>query len=232
MMDPKSPNPRDPDPAELAELYAAGALEPHEAAEFERRIAAGDGAYVAALGWVLGAMETLLRAGEVTPPARVRAVMAARVEAESAEAAAVWGGAAHGHDEEAAGVGGIVIARAATGRWRRTGLRGVRYQPLFADRRCNRRTLMLDMAPGTSLPDHGHAGDEEVIMISGDLSIAGTVLGPGDYIRIAAGAKHGVPRTVGGCVCVVVSGYVPFTLMSWPRMVWAAAKGAFKRHES
>ncbi len=100
---------------------------------------------------------------------------------------------------------------------------------LLADRRGNRRTIMLEMAPGSSLPDHEHAGIEEVFMVSGDLAIAGTTLHAGDYIRIDEGAEHGVPVTPSGCVCIVISNYVPFPMKSMLGFVWTAVKALVGR---
>ena len=219
----------------LAGLYVAGALMPREVAGIEHRLAARDPEIVAAFEAVKPALDALLNPDPVAPPPHLRQAVMSRL-GEAEDEALLWS-EAHEHDEEpelagagAAGFGtGIAIARAATGRWRRTGVPGVRYRPLHADRRANRRTIMLHMAPGSALPDHDHAGDEEVIMISGDLSIAGTALGPGDYIRVSPGARHGVPRTTNGCICIVVSSYVPFPLSSWPHFVWTALKGLFAR---
>jgi anti-sigma factor ChrR (cupin superfamily) len=115
------------------------------------------------------------------------------------------------------------------GRWKSTGLRGVRFRTLHADRRANRRTIVLKMDPGSELPDHDHAGVEEVYMVSGDLAVGDTVLGPGDYFRAAAGAKHGIPRTTSGCVCIVISDYVPFPAVSWVGFAWTALRGLFRR---
>ena len=83
------------------------------------------------------------------------------------------------------------------------------------------------MDPGTELPDHDHAGMEEVYVISGDLSIGNEGLGAGDYFRIGAGAEHGTPRTMGGCMCIIVSEYVPYTVKSLPRFVWTVIKSLF-----
>lgn len=222
--------------AELAELYAAGALSPDERADFDRRIAAGDRDYIAAYRAVLPAIEALLDAPETPPPDRIRAAIDQRLAAEAAERSTLFTDDDRDHDHGRESVrqhpssrGDIRIVRAASGRWRRTGVPGVRYQPLLADRRANRRTILLEMAPGSTLPEHGHAGIEEVIMLSGDLSIAGTVLNAGDYIQAHPGADHGMPRTENGCVCIVVSAYVPFPLASWPGFVWAAVKGLFTR---
>jgi putative transcriptional regulator len=231
-------------PAELAALYAAGALTPDETADFERRVVAGEAAYVLALAEVESTRDRLLDALAAQPvqPARsVRAALEARLAAEPDRAAPADADVEdddnpfadrHDHDHEhehahelvGAGIGadgseralppGINVVRAGEGRWRSTGIRGVRYRTLLADRRANRRTILLQMDPGTELPEHGHTGIEEVIMLSGDLDIAGRTLGPGDYISILPSADHGVPFTRSGCTCIVVSGYVPFPLSS------------------
>lgn len=233
-------------PAELADLYAAGALLPHEAAAFEKHVAMGDAAYVGEYQRVKPVLEILLlSAGEVVPPPGLRERMAHDLGAEGGTAespfrerkeervsAGIIVGRAGTLREVDGGdkISGITITRAGSqGRWYPTGIRGVRFRQLHASRRENRRTIILEMDPGTELPDHGHTGTEEITMISGDLSIAGTTLGAGDYIRIAAGAEHGVPRTTGGCVCIITSGYQPFPVSSWIRMAWAAAVGLFKR---
>jgi predicted ChrR family anti-sigma factor len=222
-------------PRELAELYAAGALTPAEASAFESRVRSADPAFVNALREVEPAMNTLLNSADpLTPPAGVRASIMARLNADTDQPAtgeAVFEVHADEHDHAALpspGVdAGITILRASTGRWTRTGLRGVRMRTLLADRKANRRTILLDMAAGSELPDHSHAGIEEVFMIRGDLSIAGEVLREGDYIRVERGANHGVPRTESGCVCIVISDYVPFPLTSLLGFVWAAARSLF-----
>lgn len=228
--------PDDLTPNEVAELYAAGALTPGEARAFEERVRAGDGPYVAALREVQPAMERLLgMADAADPPASVRASLLARLGKPTApsgeEAHEEWGGPDADPEEEllttGASTAGILISTAATGRWRRTGLPGVRYRTLMADRRANRRTILLDMAPGTALPDHSHAGVEEVFMIRGDLHIAGAVLREHDHIRIDPGAHHGVPRTEQGCLCIVISDYVPFPAASLLGFVWTALKSLF-----
>jgi anti-sigma factor ChrR (cupin superfamily) len=223
--------PDDLTPRDAAELYAAGALTPDEAAAFEARERAGDPVFVEALAQVEPAMRTLSDMTQPQqPPADVRAAILARLGLRG-EAPA---GELHDHDDAhehapvSAGVAaGITVLRAGTGRWTRTGLRGVRMRTLLADRTANRRTILLDMAPGSELPDHSHAGIEEVYMVRGDLHIAGQVLREGDYIRVERGAEHGVPRTEGGCVCIVISDYVPFPLTSMLGFVWAALKALF-----
>lgn len=228
-MNPTSP---DPTPHELAELYAAGALTPAEAHDFESRVRSGEEAFVKALLEVKPAMERLLSiADPVAPPAAVRASLIARLN--TPETSSDEDPFHHEDDEpepvHAGGGAGITILHAATGRWKRTGLPGVHYRSLLTDRKANRRTFMLRMDPGAQLPDHSHAGIEEVIMLSGDLDIAGKTLHAHDYIRIQRGARHGVPRTTGGCTCIVISDYVPFPMTSMLGFVWSALRSLFAR---
>src|SRR5690606_7666018 len=142
-----------------------------------------DPVFVQALREVEPAVDTLLNmADPLTPPAGVRASIIARLHTDAGQPATgevVFEEHADEHEHAAhtnPGVAaGITILRASTGRWTRTGLRGVRMRTLLADRKANRRTILLGMAPGAELPDHSHAGIEEVFMIRGDLSIAGEV---------------------------------------------------------
>jgi len=233
-------------PDEMAALYAAGALSVDETTLFESRLHAGDEVYVKAFANVNPVMDTLLNAAApVAPPKHVLASLMSRIDTEShalhaapavTESPAHWSMEAQAESEgEGELVGttspgmaqGIKVLRASTGRWYRTGFSGVRMRHLLADRRSNRRTIMLDISPGAALPDHSHAGIEEVFMISGDLRIAGTVLQAGDYIRIDPGAEHGVPWTQDGCVCIVISDYVPFPLTSFFGFAWGALKSLF-----
>jgi quercetin dioxygenase-like cupin family protein len=241
--------PSDMTPREIAELYAAGALTTGEAAAFESRVRAGDTAFVTALQEVRPAMESLLNAAEpVTPPTAVRASLLARLgvgemrpteQKDEAEDENPFAREHEDHEEHDAelelagasqiGVSGVQILRAANARWKRTGLPGVRYRTLLADRKANRRTIMLQMEAGSELPDHSHAGIEEVFMLSGDLDIAGETLHANDYIRVARGAQHGVPRTSDGCTCIVISDYVPFPMTSMLGFVWSALKSLLGR---
>lgn len=251
--DPDQPGFAGRDPAELADLYAIGALSHAEAAEFESRVKAGDVAYVRELSRVRPVMEALLGTFEpVEAPTEVRTRLERRVgeqvtagslrekwEAEDEEARARADGrervleyaqssGSERSDERLAA--GITVLRGnldGGGKWLPTGARGVKFRPLYADWRANRRTILLKMEPGAELPDHDHAGVEEVVMIQGDLTIGGTTLRAGDYIRNEPGAEHGVPRTEGGCVCIVISAYQPFPATSWLGMAWTVVKGLF-----
>lgn len=185
------------DPRDLAALYAAGALEPSEVAAFEARVAAGDGAYVEALAEVRPALDAMLRGFEVAPPsAELSDAVMARVRAHAA-----------GTDHDAS----VLVSRREHIQWRATGLPGVKSHTLLADKKNNRRTVLLKMEPGSYIPDHDHAGIEEVMVLEGDLSIGSIKLGPRDYFCAQAGARHGEPRTEHGCIALVFSSYGSLT---------------------
>jgi hypothetical protein len=214
------------DPAELAERYVAGDMSLEEARGFEARVAAGDEDCRRELRRLMPLEEALnsVTAGWV-PGRGVREAIDARLGdlGRSDEGEAVR---AEEHADAESKAGMPVILHAAGRRWRRTGLHGVRYQTLFADRAANRRTVLLEMAPGSVFPDHEHASIEEVILLEGDLAIGGTVLRKHDYIRIRPGVAHGEPRSEGGCIALVISGYSLFTRASHLSMAWHAVTRA------
>jgi quercetin dioxygenase-like cupin family protein len=231
-------------PQEAAELYIAGAMSDAEMAAMARMLEARVVEYVAAMRAAAPAGEALLSAaGEVAPPRVLKAAVMARVEGDltahdAAEYARLTGDSAEQpgqaehaqHELASAGVSAgdaLVILRASTQRWRATGVRGVRYRTLVADRTHNRRTILLQMDPGTSLPDHGHAGLEEVFVVSGDLSIGDEKLSAGDYFRVPPGVEHGTPRSTHGCTAIIISGYSPFPIKSIPTIIWQTILGWF-----
>ncbi len=236
---------RKADAAELADLYASGLITEHELSELERRLKAEDPAMRREAQRVGPIVEALLDAGEAPVPRHLREGIEARVASAAGADAQQWAEARGTRSVAARACGQPIPARAAhsgnhdhngpelaivrqsDGRWRPSGIRGVHFRTLCADRRANRRTIELRMDPGTQLPDHDHAGMEEVYVVSGNLSIGAQRLGPGDYFRVGAGAAHGTPRTESGCVCIIVSEYVPSSIKSLPRFVWTAIRSFF-----
>ena len=62
------------------------------------------------------------------------------------------------------------------------------------------------MAPGTTTLPHEHLGDEEFLLIEGDLTDHdGHAYRPGDLVWLRAGTRH-CSSTVGGCLLAV---YLP-----------------------
>jgi hypothetical protein len=67
----------------------------------------------------------------------------------------------------------------------------------------DRRTVLLDVEPGACYAAHEHLGDEEIYMISGDLTIGDVELGAGDYHFSPKGSRHPDATSRAGCRCIV-----------------------------
>lgn len=200
---------------ELAACYAVGVVTEAERELFESMVRAGDSEAVAAAAEVGGVMEAInASAPEIAPPADAGRIIKMRLglwEAGAAVAAEAHHHHGHGEDDHAhefaARSEALVVARRKDIKWRPTGLPGVQGCTLYADKKNNRRTVLLNMAPGSYIPDHNHEGIEEVLILEGDLSVGPIPLKAGDYFRAQPETKHGVPRTEQGCIALVFSTY-------------------------
>lgn len=195
------------DPAELAALYASGAMAPELSAAFEQHLIDGCEecrAQVAQLGGVVAAL--LGDAPPLAPRPETLQALLDRTQAPPepphahAAAAQVWRDWAGEGDPSA-----LFIRRADEGAWQETGVRGVRARRLFADVQHNRVTMLIQMDPGASYPRHIHNGPEECLVLEGDLRGSDFVLRAGDYQRADVGSRHSDQRTEGGCTLLIVS---------------------------
>lgn len=203
-------------PAELAALYVAGALEEAERLDFERRLRAGEPACVEALREVAPALRALLGAAEAQePPALARRVIEARLgmglPSTAGDPARAQTPPSDEHAHADGSDHGVTFVRRDQIQWRPTGLPGIRQCVLLADKKGNRRSVLYDIRPGTHLPDHAHAGIEEVMVLEGDLSVGDVKLGPRDYFCAQPDARHGTLRSESGCIALVFSSYGSIT---------------------
>lgn len=60
---------------------------------------------------------------------------------------------------------------------------------------------MLRIAAGTSFPGHGHAIDEECMVLEGSLRVGDVLLHPGDFHVGLSGSDHAAATSEDGCVC-------------------------------
>jgi anti-sigma factor ChrR (cupin superfamily) len=97
---------------------------------------------------------------------------------------------------------GIHIARHDTGVWR-VFADGIEVKTLWSSRQSGRSTYLLRMHPGAVMPTHDHGGDEESLVLEGDMQINGVEFRPGDFQVAFAGTRHPVITTRGGCLCYV-----------------------------
>lgn len=75
-------------------------------------------------------------------------------------------------------------------------LPGVRMKTLSADQ----RAVLLDLAPGASLPIHRHHEDEECVVLRGEASLGDITVREGDYHLARAGSRHGTVRSATGAL--------------------------------
>jgi len=65
------------------------------------------------------------------------------------------------------------------------------------------RSLLLRMAPGSRLPPHEHALEEESLVLEGDATINGVLCRTGDYHMAPKGKPHGWVTTERGCLLFI-----------------------------
>lgn len=211
--------PERPDLAELAALYAAGAATEAERDLLESLVKSGDPDALHAMTEAGAAMDALVAiAPEIAPPENAERLLRMRLglwEAQTTAPAPAHTHHDHDHDEDAhehaRRADPLVVVRKNQIKWRPTGLPGVQGCTLYADKKNNRRTVLLNMAPGSYIPDHNHGGIEEVLVLEGDLNIGDVPLKAGDYFRAQPDTRHGAPVSPSGCIALVFSTYSAIT---------------------
>lgn len=175
---------------ERAAAYALGTLPAEEARAVAAKLAAGDARYVAEVAAFRAVTEELAYSvSPTTPSPQARARVLAAVAA--APAPVVESG------------DGVRIVRPEHLHWRPGAFAGVEFKILHADHDAGRVTLLTKLAPDTVYPHHQHADLEELFLVSGDVSVNGVPMQPGDYCSAAPGSIHDGIRTVGGCTFIV-----------------------------
>ena len=94
--------------------------------------------------------------------------------------------------------------RANEGHWTQTPMPGVKVKLLTIDKTRGTATVMIDLAPGASLPEHGHHGDEQTFVISGSCRIGGVSLEKGDFHHVSGDERHGRVVSDDGCLLLLV----------------------------
>lgn len=121
-------------------------------------------------------------------PQRPSSAMAARLRARLLTAA---------RQAEAEAPAAHLTIRAVEGDWFEV-MPGVAVKMLRED--AATRSYLLRLAPGASLPAHGHTLDEECVVLAGDVWLEGLHAGAGDFHLARGGSRHGAIRTEGGCL--------------------------------
>src|ERR1700682_4297978 len=94
--------------------------------------------------------------------------------------------------------------RAHEGHWSQIPMSGVKVKLLTIDEARGTATVLMDLAPGSTLPEHDPHGDEQSFVISGSCRIGGVSLEKGDFHHAGAGSHHGSVVTDTGCMLLLV----------------------------
>ena len=99
-----------------------------------------------------------------------------------------------------------VSIRAGGGQWVSAGLPGVAIQDLYTDEEAGRKTFLVRMDPGTTVPEHRHIDAEQGLVLEGDLRWEDLEYGAGDFMVAKAGSVHPPLSTRAGNVLFIVAG--------------------------
>jgi anti-sigma factor ChrR (cupin superfamily) len=182
---------------EAASLYVLGALTAAEKESFEGSLRAEP-----ELRELVGSLEQtaglLARAiPPVAPPRGLRDRILRRVEAEESRPLS----AAPAFPVDPAFF--FVAAHDASG-WKALPVPGAFIKLLSADRERGYAVLLGRLQRGVRYPAHAHDTAEDILLLSGDLTIAGRRLGPGDFHHCDAGTSHPVNFSDEGCTLLAV----------------------------
>jgi hypothetical protein len=82
--------------------------------------------------------------------------------------------------------------------WEPFSIPGMAIAKLYVNDEKREMACFVRAVAGVQFPNHRHAGNEEIIVLEGDLVIDEKTYGSGDYIPSISGTVH-QPETVGGC---------------------------------
>jgi hypothetical protein len=94
------------------------------------------------------------------------------------------------------------IVRSTEGHWKAL-CEGIEIKTLWHSVRRGRHAFLIRIRPGAILPAHEHAGDEECMVLEGDMVVDGETFGPGDFHVAFADTRHAVVTSRGGCLCLI-----------------------------
>lgn len=187
---------------EQAAAYALDALERADAARIEA-LAGSDPDIRAELDAFLAIANRLaLVALPVDPPPSVRAAVLARIRSTPQAASATSTAVPPVVESTPAG---FQFLSSEQREWKDGAVPGLRVQVLALNPRSNYSMLQLELAPGTTYPQHVHTGNEELFVVSGDLVSEGRTLHAGDFLHSDSGTVHHDLFSPSGCRAILVT---------------------------
>ena len=154
---------------ELAGEYVLGTLDGEARDRFEARLSTDGEAQQAVAQWEARLSSLVDREPELQPSGEVWSAIRARLEDEPFP--------------------GIVTVREDEGVWAEQ-TPGIAIKTLHVDRESGVTSLLMRMEPGSRYPAHKHTGDEECLMLSGEVSFGDLILRAGDYHLAPKGMVH------------------------------------------
>ena len=168
---------------EKAQVYALGALDSDELAQFEAHLPVCSVCHeqLTHFGEVLASLPKSLE--PLTPPSIIKSRLFDRIDVKQP---------------------GYHFIHAAQGEWQEMAP-GIVAKILNVDAARERVTALVRMAPGSRYGNHRHTQTEELYVLEGSCYCGGRLLGPGDYHRAEVGSIHADTRTDEGSLMLMIT---------------------------
>lgn len=185
---------------ELASLYVLGALTAAEKESFEADLRA-----TPELRSLVHQLDrtTGLIASSVPPVAPPRHLRDKILSSIGAPAAAITD-TRSGLRSETSNPAFFFIAANDPAGWKQLPVPGASLKLLSADRERGYAILLGKLERGVRYPAHPHVTAEDFMVLTGDLTVAGRQLGPGDFHHCDAGTEHPVNFSDEGCTLLAI----------------------------
>lgn len=85
----------------------------------------------------------------------------------------------------------MLLKKANEREWAPTDYPGIE-RSLFRNNEAGGRSSFVRLRQGSRFPKHSHHGTEEVVVISGKVTLGGTAMEAGDYLFTTPGEEHDV----------------------------------------
>ena len=181
---------------EQASLYALGALTAAEKQDFEANLRSQP-ELRALVRNLQSTAEALARSvPPVTPPPELRARVLRSVSGAAPQTLPFTG--------PVVDPAFFFIAASDSSGWKELPVPGAFLKLLSADRERGYAVLLGRLEAGVRYPAHPHKSPEEIFVLTGDLTIAGRRLGPGDFHHCDAGTEHPINYSEEGCTLLAV----------------------------
>lgn len=185
---------------ELAALNAVGALEGADLIEFNQFLADADHTAKAELS-SFNNVAALIAASHQPPRRPAPALKTKLMEKINADTKKTEGTSTETHTSKPSI---FRFVRHGEGEWLPPSIPGVRAKLLSLDPTRNYAMIYADLEAGVRYPQHHHSAAEECYVITGDLCVEGTALGPGDFHHAEGGSDHGEITSQHGCTAIFV----------------------------